>query len=135
MIIIFYFIYLHPKCPPSPPTWTSSFPLLLWEDTHTLGLHFHEASSLYWITESSPTEARQGSPLLYMCWVPGTSSCMLFGWWLSLWKLPGVQVSWHCWCSYRVVILFSSFCPSPNSLIGVPISIQWLAVSICICLI
>ena len=36
---------------------------------------------------SSPTKARQCSPLLHMCWGPRTSPCMLFGWWLSLWEL------------------------------------------------
>lgn len=41
----------------------------------------------------SPTETRQGNPLLHMSWGSGTNPCMLFGWWLSLLNLPGVQVS------------------------------------------
>jgi hypothetical protein len=68
----------------------------------------------------SPIEARQGSSLLHMCRGPWTSPCMLFGWWLGLWELPRVQVSWHFWLSYWVAIPFSSFSPSPNSSIGVP---------------
>ena len=51
------------------------------------------ASSFYRIDISSHTEARQGSPLLHMCQGPLTSPCMNFGWWLSQWELPGVQVS------------------------------------------
>jgi hypothetical protein len=42
---------------------------------------------------SSPTEVRQGSPLLHTCMEPQTNLCVLFGWWLNLWKLPGFQVS------------------------------------------
>jgi hypothetical protein len=37
---------------------------------------------------SSPTEARLGSPLLYMCRGPWTSSCMVPGW-LNLRDLKG----------------------------------------------
>jgi hypothetical protein len=66
----------------------------------------------------SPTEARQGCPLLPMCWGPRTSPCMLFGCWLSLCELPEVQVSWYCWSSYGVATPFSSFSPSSNSSIG-----------------
>ena len=50
---------------------------------------------------------------------PQTSPCMLFGWWLGLWELPGIRVSWDCWSSYGVTISFSSFSPSPNSFLGV----------------
>ena len=41
---------------------------------------------------SSPTETRQGSPLLHVCWRPRTSPSMLFGWWLSRWELPGSRL-------------------------------------------
>ena len=64
----------------------------------------------------------------------GTSTCMLFGWWHSLWELPGVQVSWHCCSSCVVAIPFGSFIPSPNSSIGVLTSFQWSPISNCICL-
>lgn len=68
---------------------------------------------------SSSTEARTGSLLLYMFQGPQTSPCMLISWWLSLWLFPQVWVSWHCWSSYMVAILFSCFNPSPNSSIQV----------------
>jgi hypothetical protein len=53
---------------------------------------------------SSPEKIRQGSPLPNMCQGPQTSPGMLFGWWLSLWELPGVRVSWHCWSSNGAAI-------------------------------
>ena len=40
---------------------------------------------------------------------------MLFGWWLRLWELPGIQISWHCCSSSGVAIPFSPFNPTPNS--------------------
>jgi hypothetical protein len=43
-----------------------------------------------------PTEVRPANPLQYMCQGPRVSLCMLPGWWLSLWELPGVWVSWDC---------------------------------------
>ena len=98
-------------------------PLCLWgtpNPPNALPFSGHQVST--GLGASSPTEAKQGSPL------PGgggwgvawTSLCMLFGWWINLWDLPGIQVSWHCWSSYGVAIPFSSFNPSPNSSIGVP---------------
>jgi hypothetical protein len=48
----------------------------------------------------SPTEARQVYPLLPVCQGPQTSPCMLFGSWLSLWELPGVQVIFCCCCFF-----------------------------------
>jgi hypothetical protein len=65
-------------------------------------------------------EARQDSPLLPMCQEPRISRCRIFDWWLSLQLLGGVRVSWHCCSSYGVAVSFRSFCPSPNSSIGVP---------------
>jgi hypothetical protein len=57
------------------------------------------------------------------------------GWWFSLCWLSRVCVSWDCWFSYRVTFPFSFFNPSPISTIGWPLtSVQWLGVSICICL-
>ena len=51
----------------------------------------HEVST--GLDASSSTGARQGIHLLHMCQRPWTSLYMFFGWWLSLWELPGVQVS------------------------------------------
>jgi hypothetical protein len=45
---------------------------------------------------------------------------MLFGWCLSVWELPGVQVSWACWSSYRVAFPLSFFNLSPSFSTGVP---------------
>ena len=41
---------------------------------------------------SSLTEPRLNSPLLYMCWGPHVSWCMLPGWWSNVWEILGVQV-------------------------------------------
>jgi len=81
-------------------------------------------------TTFSPTEA---SALLYVCWGHLTTPCKLIGWWLSLWELPRIQVSWHHWSSYGFAIPFSSFNLSPNSSIGVPV-LSLLPGCICICL-
>jgi hypothetical protein len=78
---------------------------------------------------SSPTEARHGSPLLHMCRRPLTSLCVLLGWWLSQWELPGVQIRWFCWSFCVVVIFLRAFHPSPNSSTGVKACIQYLWVS------
>jgi hypothetical protein len=68
---------------------------------------------------SSLTESRPSSPLLYMCWRPHISWCMLPGWRLSVWEIAGVQVSWDCWSSYRITLLLSFFQPFPISTTGV----------------
>ena len=131
-----YFMYLHLKCcPPSGPGSQRLSPItqpcppweVLVKGRYPLFLQYQVSIGL---GTSSPTEARQSRPLLHMC--PGieTSPCMLFGSWISLWELPGVQVSWYCCSSYRVAIPLSTFSPSLTSSIGV----QSLAVSICICL-
>lgn len=59
--------------------------------------------------------------LCYICIVrPWTSPCLPFGWCISLWELPVVQVSWHCWSSCKVAISLRAFNPSPNSSTGIP---------------
>jgi hypothetical protein len=45
---------------------------------------------------------------------------MLSGWWLGVWGISEVQVSWNCWSSYRVTLLLSFFQLFPNSITGVP---------------
>jgi hypothetical protein len=72
------------------------------------------------LDSSAPTEARPGSPLLYVCQGPPISWCMLPGWWLSIWEISGVQVSWDCWIPYGVALLLSFFQHFPNSTTGVP---------------
>ena len=111
---MYLFVYLFPS--PFPHLWkgVAGYHPLTWY--HTSLAH----QIFVGLGASSPTEDRQGSPLLLMCWEPWTNLCMLFGWWLSLWELPGVQVSWHFWSSGGVAIPFSSVSPSPNSSTGVP---------------
>ena len=54
-------------------------------------------------------------------WVlrPQTSSYMLSGWWLCVWKFLSVQISWDCWSSYIITLIFSFFHHSSNLTIGV----------------
>jgi hypothetical protein len=85
---------------------------------------------------SSPTGARQGSQSSATCLPESQTILHIYALWLvaqSLGALWG-QVSWHCWSSYRVAIPFSSFCPAPNSSLGVPELNSRLAVNSCICL-
>jgi hypothetical protein len=78
---------------------------------------------------SSLTEARSDSLLLWMCWEPHVSWCMLPGGWFSIWQISGVQVSWDCWSSYGVALLLSFFQPFPNSTTGVTGFCPWLGAS------
>ena len=57
------------------------------------------------------------SPLLYLCWGPRNSWCMLPGWWSSVWLIVGVQVNWDCWSSLQGWLSF--FQDSSNSTTGV----------------
>jgi hypothetical protein len=41
---------------------------------------------------SSLTESRPNRSLLYMCWEANIIWCMLSGWWLSVWEIPGVRL-------------------------------------------
>jgi hypothetical protein len=50
---------------------------------------------------------------------PQTSTCMLCGWWLSLWSEPSRLVDIVV-LPYGVAMLLISFNPSPNSSIGAP---------------
>jgi hypothetical protein len=50
---------------------------------------------------------------------------MLLGFWLNLWEIWLVWVSWYCCLSYDIAIPFSSFSLSSNSSILVPTSVQW----------
>ena len=70
---------------------------------------------------SSLTEARPGSPLLCMCLEPHISLCMLPGWWLNVWEISAVQVSWDCSFSYGVALLLSFFQSFPNLTTGFPV--------------
>ena len=61
---------------------------------------------------SSLNEQRSRSPLLYVCWGPYISWCMLAVWWSSVWEISGVQNNWDCWSSYMITLLLSFFQPS-----------------------
>ena len=119
--IIHYFTYLHsksylPSWSPVPKFFTSHphFTLTL-STTPTSPLYQHLSSLGHQLSTvlstSSPTEARQGSPLLHMYSRPRINH----GCWLSLWEVWGVPVSCSCSFSYGVEIPFISFSPSSNS--------------------
>jgi hypothetical protein len=85
---------------------------------------------------TSPTEARPGSPLLYMCRGSRNSSCMLSGhtlfllpgWWLSVWEILGSRLVAGLLMGWP-----SSSSSSNLSVIqpqGSPTSSQWLGVSV-----
>jgi hypothetical protein len=66
--------------------------------------------------DSSPTEARPSSPLLYMCRRPQTSSCMLPSWWLSsersqesrFVETAGLPIGWPSSSAYSSLFLIQS---------------------------
>ena len=77
---------------PSP----NPFSLRRWPPQYSSSLG-HQVSTGLGI--SSPTEDRQSSqPHMHLG--PRTSAYIHFGWWLSLWELLMVQISWWCWSSY-----------------------------------
>ena len=67
---------------------------------------------------SSLTESKPRSPLLYTCCGPHISWYMLTCWWLRVWEISGVQVSWDCWSCYKVTLLLNFFQLYPNSTTG-----------------
>jgi hypothetical protein len=146
VFFIGYFIYLHFKSYPlswSPPQKTlipSPLLLLLWgcaptypptlsslpSHSPTLG---HQAFMRP--RASSSIDARQGHPLLHIrleSWVP---PCVLLCWWFSPWEL---------WLVDIVVFPMGLQTPSAPSVLsltpplGTQWSVQWLAVSICLCI-
>ena len=129
-ILKFYYFYsllpffLHSSC--YSPSWSALpqflIPFLLPSVSKKMStLLLHQASLLTGASSlsriklgtSSPTEDRPGSILLYMYQGPWTSSCMLTVWWLSVWEISGVWVSWNCWSSYGVTLLLTFFHPFP----------------------
>jgi len=104
----------HPIPPSPPPPRECSHPI-----HPARPLNFQGPLVSWGLGTSSLTEPRPGSHLLYMCWGPHLSWCMLPGWWSSVWEISGVQVSWDCWSSYRVALLLIFFQIFPNSTRGV----------------
>jgi hypothetical protein len=80
---------------------------------------------------SSLNEHRPGSPLLYMCWRPHISWCMLPVWWSSVWEILGVLINWDWWSSYMIALLLSFFQPSLIQQQGSAASVHWLSANIC----
>jgi hypothetical protein len=68
-----------------------------------------EASSLLGLGASSLNEHRPGSPLLYVCWRPHISWCMLSVLWSSVWEILEDQINWECCSSYRITLFLSFF--------------------------
>jgi hypothetical protein len=136
-----YFLYLHFKCyppflvsppktpnllpPPNPPT-PASWP---WHSP-TLGHRTFTGP------RASPSiDGRLGHPLLHMQQEPWVLPCILFGWWFSPWKL------WGYWLVHIVVppmgLQIPSSAPWVLSLaptLGTLCSVQWLDVSIHLCI-
>ena len=80
---------------------------------------------------SSPIDAQQGHPLLNRRQEPWVHPCVPLGWWLRPWEL---------WLVDIVVLSMGLQIPSAPSVLsltpplGTQWSVQWLAVSICLCI-
>ena len=112
---------LSPRGPMTPTPGTPQF------TTDPPSSTFHTDHWGLWVSQELGTLPLRLDQAVF-CYVcargPWTSLCMLPGWWLRLWKLPGVQVSRDCWSSYGVALLFSFFNAFPDSTIGV--SGKWI---------
>jgi hypothetical protein len=136
---VWYFMYLHFKCyafpgfpfgtPHSPaPASMTVFPLpptsLPWHSTLLGNWAFT------WPRASPPIYARQCHLLLHNeAWAMGSSL-------LEVWSLGALRVlvGWYCCSSYGVANLFNFFSPFSNSSIGSLCLVQWLAMSIHLCI-
>ena len=132
-IYIYFLIYIPNVASLSSVPFFTPFPFPLpmrgYLPTHLLthqlspNPHLHPSSLGHQVSAglgaSSPTEARQCSPLLHMWLEPWNSHVCS---WLVAYLLGALRVicvSWYCWSSYEAAIPFSSLNPSPNSSIGV----------------
>jgi hypothetical protein len=110
---------------PQPPT-HSVLPVLVFPYTG--------ASNTLSPWASPPTGVQQGHPLPHMQSEPWVSPCVLFGWWSSLWELQEVwlvdTVALYLGLEIPSVSLLTSLIP-PS---GTRCSVQWLALSICLCI-
>lgn len=82
--------------------------------THTL---LHQVSVA--LDVSSPIEARQGRPLLHICWGPPTQAVFALWFVAQFLGAPRSPVCWHCWLWYGVSINFRAFNLSPSTSIKV----------------
>jgi hypothetical protein len=100
LILMFFFFfhsgfYSHPGLPSECSTsHTASPPSCFHKDASpaTRRLKSLGPPVSWGLGASSLTKHRHGSPVLYMCWGPHISWCMLPGWWSSIWEISGVQV-------------------------------------------
>jgi hypothetical protein len=93
-----------------PPPWCNNS---LSDLAHHLPLRPDKATPVRQQLYGEPRFQLLGGPhgdgaacLLRMPQGPHCSLCVFFGWWPSLWELPEVPVSWLCWSSRGVPILF-----------------------------
>lgn len=110
---LFYFIFIPTVANISPHSQSSLPCIPVPFDSETvhppfLAPPFPGVSSLYRVRHilSQRGQTRKFSAMCVQG--PQISPYKLFHWWFGLWKLPGIKVSWHCWFSYGVAILFSS---------------------------
>jgi hypothetical protein len=83
-----------------------------------------------------PTDVRQVHPLPHMCPEPWVPPCIIFGWWLSPRELRGVWLVDTFAPTHPLGLKISSVhsVPFPTPPSGTPRSVQWLAVSILLCI-
>jgi hypothetical protein len=145
-----HFIHLHFKWYPCFQCMTpipSAFPfaslrMLLHPLTHShliaLESPYNGTSSLHRTKGPPPIDSRKGHPLLHMYLESMIPSCILFGWWFSLRDLWMIQ-----WVD--IVLPMGMQSPSAPSLLPLALplgslgsvqwlTVQWLAVSFCICI-
>ena len=143
ILFIRYFLHLHFKCYPLSwfPLWKPPIPSLLL-------LLINPPTPAFWpwhsptpghrtftgSRASPPTDDLPGHPLLHMKLEPGVPPCVLFHWWFSPWEL------WGYWL-VRIVLppmgLQTPSAPWVLSLafpLGTLCSVQWMAVSIHLCI-
>ena len=110
----------HPPTPTSPP-WNC--PIL------------RHCQALTGPRATPPTDVQQGHPLPHMWLGPWVPPCVLFGWWSSPQGAPG---GLSCWTvappPHGPAKPLSFFSPFSNSSIRDLRSVQWVAVSICLCI-
>jgi hypothetical protein len=127
---IYLFVYFtlhnlptHPHTPSYCSTSHTSSPPSLHMDVPTphptCPLNSLEPPVSWRLGASSLNKHRPSSSLLYVCWWPYISCCMLPGLWSSVWVISGVQIIWDCWSSYMGALLLSFFQSFPNSTTGV----------------
>ena len=129
--LLFYTPYSIPHSSHSPSNCSTSHTSSLTPNpTWLLNSLGHPVS--WGLGASSLNEHRPGSPLLYVCWGPQISWCMLSVWWSSVWEISGVQINWDCWSSYSITLLLSFFQPSLIQQQRSAASVHWLGANICI---